>query len=94
MNSLYGELLNCRKENMTRDKVFQMINEYQNEKWGTDFDDKNTPNDWVAYITRYLGKAVLFPFNGDVFRGAMLKVAALAVAVLEREDYAPRHYDR
>lgn len=66
---------------------------YQNERWGTAFDDKNTPNDWVAYITKYLGQSVTMPFNDDTFRVQMLKVAALAVAVLEQDKYALRHYD-
>lgn len=67
--------------------------EYQNDKWGKEFDDKNTPNDWVAYITNYLGKAVTMPFNDTQFRINMRKVAALAVAALEQDKYAPRHYD-
>ena len=82
---------------MKREDVFVEIeNErlYQDSKWGKEFDDKNTPNDWIAYITIYLGKAVTFPWNRDVFRKAILKVAALAVAILEREEYAPCHYDR
>lgn len=81
---------------MTQEKVFELIRierRYQDGLWGKDFDDKNTPNDWVAYIAHYLGKAVLFPFNKDKFRNALIKVAALAVAILEREDYASRHYD-
>ena len=82
---------------MQRIKVFQAISaerDYQDRKWGTGFDDKNTANDWVAYITCYLGKAVTMPWNGDHFRKAMIKVASLCVAVLEREKYPPRHYDR
>lgn len=66
---------------------------YQNSKWGTAFDEKNTPNDWVAYVNKYLGQAVTHPFNDGVFRTNMRKVAALAVAALEQDKYAPRHYD-
>jgi hypothetical protein len=82
---------------MLQSEVFDLIageRAYQNKKWGTEFDNKNTPNDWIAYIAIYLGKAVTFPWNREAFRTAILKVAALAVAVLEREDYAPRHYDQ
>ena len=81
---------------MTRQEIFNLIDAeraYQESKWGTDFDNKNTPNDWVSYIARYLGNAVTLPWNRNAFRTAMLKVAALAVAVLERETYSPRHYD-
>jgi len=84
---------------MKREDIFKAIEAeraYQDSKWGTEFDDKNTPNDWVAYITAYLGKSISVskPWDEEVFRTAMLKVAALSVAVLEREDYAPRHYDK
>lgn len=81
---------------MTRQDIFKSIEDeriYQDTKWGTEFDHKNTPNDWVAYIAIYLGKAVTFPMDIEVFRTAILKVASLCVAILEREDYAPRHYD-
>lgn len=80
---------------MKQSDVFDAITaerEYQ-KKWGNEFDDKNTPNDWVAYIAAYLGKAVTLPWNREQFRIAILKVAALAVAILERSEYAPRHYD-
>jgi hypothetical protein len=81
---------------MNRTQVFNLIDQertYQNQKWGETFDNKNTPNDWVAYIAVYLGKAVTLPWNRETFRTAILKVASLAVAILEREDYSPRHYD-
>jgi hypothetical protein len=81
---------------MNRQTIYAAIEAeraYQDEKWGTDFDVANTPNDWVTYITKYLGQAVTMPWDGKRFREQMLKVAALAVAALEQEDYAPRHYD-
>ena len=67
---------------------------YQEQRWGTEFDSKNTPNDWVAYISKYLGQTVTMPFDEATFRKQMLKVAALAVAALEQDTYAPRHYDQ
>lgn len=79
-----------------RDNIFDSINaerNYQDSKWGNSFDSKNTPNDWVAYISKYLGQSVTMPFNEDVFRTQLLKVATLAVAALEQDKYAPRHYD-
>lgn len=81
---------------MTREQIFNLIGaerDYQTHKWGTAFDTKNTPNDWVAYISKYLGQTVTLPFNKATFQTQLLKVAALAVAALEQQDYAPRHYD-
>lgn len=75
---------------MERSAVYDLINAeraYQDSKW-KDVDDKNTPNDWIAYITAYTGKAYSIPFNRDQFRQALVKVAALAVAALEREGYS------
>lgn len=81
---------------MDRLEIFKAIDDerrYQDQKWGREFDDLNTPNDWVAYIAKYLGNAVTLPWNGDAFRKALTKVAALCVAALERYKYADRHYD-
>ena len=77
-------------------EIFEKIateREYQNQKWGNSFDSKNTPNDWVAYISKYLGQAMTMPFDETTFRTQLLKVATLAVAALEQDKYAPRHYD-
>ena len=82
---------------MTRESIFELINgerEYQDNKWGAEFDLLNTPNDWVSYITSYTSKAVTLPWDRETFRKNILKVATLAVAVLERDTYAPRHYDK
>lgn len=81
---------------MERSQVYALIDaerEYQS-KWPPEFDNANTPNDWVSYIVKYLGQSVTLPWNRVTFRTAMVKVAALAVAVLEREEYSPRHYDK
>lgn len=85
-----------QEKSEARTRIFAEIDrerEYQDGKWGDEFDQLNTPNDWVAYITAYVGKAVTLPWDGVSFRKAILKVAALCVAALERTDYAPRHYD-
>jgi len=54
------------------------------------FDQKNTRNDWVAYISAYLGRAAdkCARNERDVqnFRENMVKVAALAVAAIEAHD--------
>ena len=69
--------------------------EHQDKKWGHDFDDKNTVNDWTAYIARYSSNAS-FTNYGECQREALLKTAALAVAAIEafdRNDGFPlRHY--
>ncbi len=76
--------------------------ESQDHRWGHEFDDKNTANDWSAYITRYNGNASFCttygqPFDGTAWRQQMVKVAALAVAAIEsfdRNNGLPRrHYD-
>ena len=87
-------------------KIFEEIKkerEYQDSKWGSEFDDKNTINDWVAYINIYLGKAIIidratFKPDKKQQRTNILKVATLATAALEAFDrndgFPPRHYDK
>lgn len=52
---------------------------YQRTKYGTDFDDANTMQDWAAFIMSYLA-------SGRPPREALLKVATLAVAAIEAID--------
>lgn len=88
------------REEILRD--IQVEQQYQDAKWGTAFDDKNTLNDWVAYIARYLGKVDapaygLGTLNLAEVQKQLVKVAALAVAAIEtlhrNKGFAPRHYD-
>jgi hypothetical protein len=86
-------------EQMRRQRIYREIEEereYQNGKWGTEFDDKNTINDWGSYITRYTGEATQVD-NPDEQRRQILKVAALAIAAIETFDrnqkFGRRHYD-
>lgn len=71
---------------------------YQDGRWGTEFDDKNTANDWVTYITHYATKAAPLTLDVENFEEQMMKVAALAVAAIEvsrrNGGPAPRHYDQ
>lgn len=71
--------------------------EYQDSKWGTDFDDKNTLNDWCSYIVNYLGKAIAMKNTKEEQRIFLIKVATLSVAALEAFDrnhgFPNRHYD-
>ena len=81
---------------MDRMLIFDAVikeRQYQETKWGAAFDDQNTANDWVAYLAQYLGQVVTLPWNREVFRTQILKVMTLCCAILEREEYAPRHYD-
>lgn len=70
---------------------------YQNHKWGTTFDDKNTVNDWTTYITQYAGDAARMDIPSQQRRTKLLKVATLAVAAIETFDrnngFPSRHYD-
>ncbi len=86
----------------SRARIFEAINaerKYQDGKWGSSFDALNTLNDWAAFITIYLGRALRMKLSKAEVRSAMIKVAALCVALLERldsevgEGVAPRHYD-
>jgi hypothetical protein len=73
----------------------------QNDMWGNDFDKKNTPNDWVAYITRYVAEGAYDgstgKYNPELFRTNLIKAATICVAAVEILDSqgccAPRHYD-
>lgn len=71
--------------------------DYQDSKWGRAFDDKNTVNDWAAYITQYLSRATVMGVKPDKQREALVKTAALCVAALEAFDrngaFTNRHYD-
>lgn len=71
---------------------------YQVGKWGDKFDNQNTANDWVTYITMYASAGARMDKSPEEFRTAMVKVATLAVAALEAIDRnngktASRHYD-
>ena len=81
---------------MNMDEVFNEIKVervYQRTRWEPAFDRANTPNDWVACITKNAGRAVMTPFNFGTFQAQLIKIASLAIAALEQDDYAPRHYD-
>lgn len=63
--------------------------EYQVTKWGTAFDDQNTPHQWAGYIGHYNFRN-LAGNPADVSmaqrRIDAVKVAALAVAEIEAID--------
>ena len=84
-----------------RDAIFKEINNEQTyalKTWGEDFDEKNTLNDWVAYITKYTGNAIDFlnVGNPEQQKLKLIKAANLAInaaAHIEAGKVAPRHYD-
>ena len=75
--------------NPIRQEVFNEVDDErdrQDSRWGETFDAQNTASDWVATIVHYLGRAVTLPFHSLRYRQSLIKVAALAVAAVERLD--------
>ena len=85
---------------MNRREIFDAIQserDYQDNRWGTDFDDENTVNDWGTYVNQYVARATKMGATTDEQKQALVKVAAIAVAALEtigrNGKLALRHYD-
>lgn len=101
--AVWKELFTPRNISMNTEAQRQIFNEiqaerlYQDNKWGTEFDDKNTLNDWIVYINNYAAKAAFMGNTPEEQRAALIKVASLAVAALETFDrnngFPKRHYD-
>lgn len=55
-----------------------------------EFDKNNSMNDWIAYVTAYLGRAAQKSVRNErenqTFRDNMLKAASLCVAAIEAND--------
>jgi len=71
---------------------------YQDFKWGTAFDNKNTVNDWATYANIYLSKATTMKATPTEQRDGILKAATLLIAAIEAYDrnnssFPKRHYD-
>ena len=67
-----------------------------NNMWGKDFDDKNTLNDWIAFINYYLSKAVAMGISKEDREKYMRKACGLAINTFIRvrtNSLAPRHYE-
>jgi len=65
-----------------RDKIFKEIDkerEYQDNKWGDEFDSKNTLNDWVTYINIYLSNAAKWEFLKRSSANSFLKLLLLGL---------------
>lgn len=69
--------------------------------WGTSFDDKNTANDWAAYVLYYVGQASYAgrkeKYSPQKFQENLKKAAALCISAIVAIDRngncAPRHYE-
>ena len=76
--------------------------ERQRKLWGNGFDDKNTANDWVAFICNYVAAGAYdgrqTQYTPERFREHLLKASALCTAAVEaidrNGDCAPRHYEK
>lgn len=82
------------------DKFFEEVNAEEAKqiaKWGNTFDDKNTVNDWTAYVCHYAGKAS-FATTREEWHENMIKAATLIKSALRAEarnnGLPPRHYDK
>ena len=93
------------RDRLLRTTIFDEIDterKRQDELWGHEFDNKNTPNDWVTFVTRYLSKAAddravkREDFEKE-YRLNMLKAATIVIAALETYDRQQgtvrRHYE-
>lgn len=73
----------------------------QGGMWPTEFDRRNTANDWVSYIVRYVSEGAYDGrggrYSAERFHDHLKKAAALClraqIACLT-ESLSPRHYDR
>jgi len=71
------------------------------ELWGTTFDDQNTANDFVAYITYYVSSGAYAgrteKYTSEKYRKHLAKAAGLCIAAMlaidRNGDCAPRHYE-
>jgi hypothetical protein len=67
----------------------------QDGLWGDEFDQKNTANDWYAYISHYMSLAMRSHAQGYAVN--MVKACGIAqAAILMIDRYgrcAPRHYE-
>ena len=76
---------------MARQAIFDLIETEraaQDAKWGgPEHDDAHQMNDFIAYITKHAGRAV--DAKSHEVRDHMIRIAALAVAVVEKIERSP-----
>ena len=62
----------------------------QDREWGgASHDDEHNSHDWIAYMAKQVGKAGP-PWRPAIFRAAMVKAAAIAVAAIRWYDRAEK----
>ncbi len=70
---------------------------YSCDKWGNDFDDANTLNDWVAYICMYAGDSAKMKTPAEDSYIFLKKVANLAISAMHaykrNGKWSDRHYE-
>lgn len=85
---------------MDRSEIYKAVDaelDYADAKWGTEFDDKNTLNDWAAYAGTYIGKATAVNADkGQQIAGLTKAIGLLVNALIRVKDgtVAKRHYDK
>lgn len=88
-----------KKQNVTELLIAERAR--QQKLWGNEFDDKNTANDWAAYISNYVNAGAYLgrqdKYSPERFREHLVKAATLCIAAIEAIDRngncAPRHYE-
>ena len=77
------------------DKILSKV--FKAEKdWGTDFDSKNTLNDWNAYVTIYMARAIKINTPREEVLDGLYKAAGLIITAIrwyESDKMPKRHYD-
>lgn len=66
------------------------------EQWGEAFDDRNTPNDWLAYITAYASRLGNLKHDPADYIKSLIKIGGLVVSAVrayDRVGLVERHYD-
>ncbi|KKL65224.1 hypothetical protein LCGC14_2157140 [marine sediment metagenome] len=96
------------RDRLLRTAIFDEIDterKRDEELWGHEFDNKNTPNDWVTFVIWYLSRmADVNPLRRDGGKGYsthyrlnIIKAAVVIVAAIEAFDRAQgavkRHYE-
>ena len=86
-----------------RDRLFRMAifdeidaeRKRLQEMGENEFDDNNNPNDWVAFVTRFVSRAA--DSSEQPYRSNMVQAAVTCVAAIEaydrKQSIVARHYE-
>lgn len=81
-----AEILNLVRQEMERAET----------QWGHDFDNKNSLNDWNAYVDIYKGKALEMEATPETIIKNLRKAAGVLISTIvqyESAGIAARHYE-